>query len=84
MSETSINKITLPNGFTVVHEPMPWLASASFSLLLPVGAVNDPIGQEGSATVLSDWLERGAGDHSSQALSDAIRQFGRAARRRRG
>ena len=75
-TESSINKTTLPNGFTVVHEPMPWLASASFSLLLPVGAVNDPEGLEGSAAVLSDWIERGAGEYSSQELSDAFDSLG--------
>ena len=63
---------TFSNGFRVVLEPMPWLASVSFALLLPVGATTDPKGQSGSATVLNDWLYRGAGDLSSQALSNEL------------
>lgn len=75
-TDTTIQKSTLPNGFTVVFEPMPWLSSASFSLLLPVGATTDPQGQEGSATVLNDLLYRGAGNYSSQALSDELDALG--------
>ena len=74
--DTFIQKATLPNGFTVVLEPMPWLASASFSLLLPVGASTDPKHEEGSATVLNDLLYRGAGNYSSQALSDELDALG--------
>ena len=72
----AIQKATLPNGFTVVFEPLPWLASASFSLLLPVGATTDPDGETGSATVLNDLLYRGAGEYSSQSLSDALDALG--------
>lgn len=72
----AIESHTFPNGFRVVLEPMPWLASASFALLLPVGATTDPRGQEGSATVLNDWLYRGAGEYSSQALSNELDALG--------
>ena len=76
MSDSTINVHRFPNGFTVVHEPMPWLASASFSLLLPVGAVTDPKGLEGGATVLNDLLMRGAGERDSRTLSDAFDDLG--------
>lgn len=75
-ADASIQKASLPNGFTVVYEPMPWLASMSFSLLLPVGATTDPQGEEGSATVLNDLLYRGAGAYTSQALSDELDALG--------
>ena len=55
---------------------MPWLASVSFALLLPVGATTDPRGQNGSAAVLNDWLYRGAGDYSSQELSNKLDGLG--------
>lgn len=67
---------TLPNGLTLVAEPMPWLPSASFNLLMPVGAAGDPEGQEGSATVLNDWLYRGAAERNSRELSDALDDLG--------
>jgi predicted Zn-dependent peptidase len=73
---TSIQQQTLPNGLTVVVEEMPWLPSVSFTLLLPFGSATDPAGQEGSATVLSDWIYRGAGGYSSQELSDKLDGLG--------
>jgi predicted Zn-dependent peptidase len=73
---TNIEQQTLPNGLTVVVEEMNWLPSVSFTLLLPFGSATDPAGQEGSATVLSDWLYRGAGDYTSQELSDKLDGLG--------
>ncbi len=73
---SDLQQHTLPNGLTVVHEAMPWLSSVSFTLLLPVGAATDPDGFSGSATVLNDWLYRGAGENSSQALSDRLDGLG--------
>ncbi len=73
---TNIQQQTLPNGLTVVVEEMNWLPSVSFTLLLPFGSATDPAGQEGSATVLSDWLYRGAGNYSSQELSDKLDGLG--------
>jgi predicted Zn-dependent peptidase len=73
---TSIRQQTLDNGLTVVAEEMPWLPSVSFTLLFPFGSATDPAGQEGSATVLSDWMYRGAGAYSSQELSDKLDGLG--------
>ena len=76
MAEILPHQETLPNGFTFVHEAMPWLPSVSFTLLLPVGAATDPPGLEGSATLLSDWLYRGAAGLASQAFSDRLDGLG--------
>jgi predicted Zn-dependent peptidase len=73
---TNIQQQTLPNGLTVVVEEMAWLPSVSFTLLLPFGSATDPAGQEGSATVLSDWIYRGAGAYTSQQLSDKLDGLG--------
>lgn len=59
-----------------MHEEMPWLPSVGFQLLLPIGANGDPPGQEGSATVLADWLFRGAGERDSRELSNALDALG--------
>ena len=72
----TINQKILDNGLRVVHEPMPWLSSASVTLLLPFGAVTDPEGLEGAATVLNDWQERGAGELDSRALSERFDSLG--------
>ena len=72
----TIQRRRLPNGLEVVFEPMPWLATASFTLLVPFGASTDRPGAEGSATVLHDWLQRGAGGRSSRALNDALDDLG--------
>jgi predicted Zn-dependent peptidase len=73
---TTIQQQTLPNGLTVVAEEMSWLPSVSFTLLFPFGSTTDPAGQEGSATVLSDWMYRGAGNYTSQELSDKLDGLG--------
>ena len=61
---------------TVLFEPMPWLSSVSLNLLVPYGAITDPDGLQGSATVLNDWLERGAGNLSSKELSERFDDLG--------
>lgn len=68
--------VTLPNGLRVLYEPMPWLPTLSTTLLLPFGSATDPEGNEGSANVLHEWLQRGAGQLDSRALSDALEELG--------
>jgi predicted Zn-dependent peptidase len=67
---------TLDNGLVVVYEAMPWLPSVTANLVLPFGSASDPQGLEGTATVLHEWLQRGAGDMDSRALSDALEDLG--------
>lgn len=75
-SASAIRREQLDNGLTIVGEYMPWLRSASLTLLLPVGSASDPLGSEGSATVLSDWTGRGAGRLDSRQFSDAFDTLG--------
>lgn len=75
-SNTAIRRHTFANGLTLLFEPMPWLSSLSFNLLLPFGSVTDPEGLEGSATVLYDFMQRGAGPLSSQGLSEQLDGLG--------
>lgn len=67
---------TLPNGLTLVAESIPGVRSAAFVLLLPAGAVTDPEGQEGMATLLEGLVYRGAGSRNARALSDALDSLG--------
>jgi predicted Zn-dependent peptidase len=60
---------TLSNGFTLVAEFIPAVRSAAVTLLVPAGAASDPADQSGNATVLADWMLRGAGDRDNRALT---------------
>lgn len=68
--------LTLDNGLRVVIESMPWLPTLSLNLLLPMGSVNDPEQAQGSAAVLHEWLQRGAGDRDGRAQADALDAYG--------
>ena len=67
---------TLANGLRVVAEPMPWLETVSLVLLLPIGSANDPANGVGSAAILSEWLQRGAGERDARAYADALDALG--------
>ena len=71
-----IHTHTFSNGLTLVVQELPWLPTASFDLLLPFGASTDPVGALGSAAVLAEWLDRGAGELDSRGLSDALDALG--------
>lgn len=71
-----IHSKTLSNGLRVLLEPMSWLPSVSFNILLPFGATTDPEHLQGSSGVLSDWLLRGAGDKDAKTWSDALDDLG--------
>lgn len=66
----------LDNGLMLLFEPMPWLRSVSLGLYTPMGATDDPPGQEGSATVHSEWTSKGAGQLDSRAFSAALDDLG--------
>ena len=67
---------TLANGLRVVVEPMPWLATVSLVLLLPIGSANDPEDGVGTAAILSEWLQRGAGERDARAHAAALDALG--------
>ena len=76
MPEQQIHTHVFPNGLTLLVEPMADVQSASFSLLVPCGSNYDPVGQEGSASILCDWLIRGAGERDSVELTNALDNLG--------
>ncbi|HUQ70907.1 MAG TPA: pitrilysin family protein, partial [Planctomycetaceae bacterium] len=57
-------------------ETMPEVQSAAYSLLVPAGSALDPAGQNGAASVLSDWLARGAGDRDNREFSCELDRWG--------
>lgn len=59
------------NGLTLVAEPMDWLASAAFTLLVPAGCAYEPEDRSGLAAFVCEMSLRGAGQRSShQFISD--------------
>lgn len=68
--------VQLDNGLTLVYEAMPWLPSISASLAMTYGSATDPDGLGGTTNVLQEWMQRGAGDLDSRALSDALEDLG--------
>lgn len=72
----AIHEQRFDNGLRLLFEPMPWLPTLSVNLLMPFGATTDPIGAEGSANVLHDWMQRGAGERDSRALLGALEGLG--------
>ena len=67
---------TLPGGLTLLAEAMPHVQSAAMTLLVPAGVANDPDKSCGAATVLADWVLRGAGSRNSRELTDHLDSLG--------
>ncbi len=57
-------------------EPMEGVGSGAFDFMLPGGAARLPEGCCGAASVISDWIFRGAGDKDSRELGDALDGLG--------
>ena len=58
----------MPNGMTVLVEPMPWLRTAALSLSIRGGVDLEPDNREGLAGLVCEMVQRGAGGHSSRDL----------------
>lgn len=67
---------TFKNGLTLVAEKMPGMQSAAMTLLVPAGSSGDPVDRNGSSTVVSDLVLRGAGDRDNRALTDYLDGLG--------
>jgi predicted Zn-dependent peptidase len=71
-----IEEHVYPNGLVLVAEAMPGVQSAAFTLLLPAGAAYEAADRGGAATMLSEWITRGAGDRDSRELLSALDNLG--------
>jgi predicted Zn-dependent peptidase len=59
---------TLPNGLTILVQPMPWLRTAAFSLSLRSGVQAESADLGGLSGLVCEMVQRGAGHHSSRDL----------------
>ncbi len=67
---------TFSNGLVLVAEPMDWLESAAFTLLVPVGSAHDPADQCGLTSLLCEMAMRGAGPRDSRQLIEDLDNLG--------
>jgi predicted Zn-dependent peptidase len=67
---------TLPNGLTLLAEPMPHVRSATFYALTPAGCAYDPPGKDGLAGIVTELMTRGAGGRDSEAFALALDNLG--------
>ncbi|MGC8638870.1 MAG: M16 family metallopeptidase [Isosphaeraceae bacterium] len=69
-----------PNGLVLVGEVMPGVQSAAFTLLIPAGAayeVADGVNVGGgAASMVAEWIIRGAGSRDSRTLLSALDNLG--------
>jgi zinc protease len=65
-------KTTLKNGLTVFIMPTHRLPLVDLRLVVRAGAVSDPAGKEGLASLTADLLTQGAGARNAQQIADDI------------
>ncbi len=64
------------NGLVLVAEPMPWLHSAAFTMLLPAGTAQEPASRGGLSTLTAEMAFRGAGPRNSRQFLQALEALG--------
>lgn len=64
------------NGLVLVAEPMPWLHSAAFTLLVPAGTAQEPASRGGLSTLTAELAFRGAGPRNSRQFLQALELLG--------
>lgn len=67
---------SLSNGLVLVAEPMEWLESAAFTLLVPAGFACDPPGRCGLGGFTCEMTMRGAGPRDSRQLVQDLDNLG--------
>lgn len=73
---TAIESFTLPNGLSLIIEPMTGVRSAALTWLIPAGCIYDPEDRQGMAAMFAELILRGAGALSSRAQADLFDALG--------
>lgn len=66
----------LGNQLVLLAEPMPWLESAAFALLVPAGCGRDPSDRLGLASLTSEMVQRGCGSRDSRRFLEDLELLG--------
>ena len=64
------------NGLVLIAEPMDWLESAAFSLLVPGGCSRDPDERLGLANLTCEMAQRGCGSRDSRQFVSDLEMLG--------
>lgn len=75
-AESAIHTRELPNGLTLLAEPIDGVQSLGMTLLLPAGTIYEPDDRQGTAGVLAELICRGAGGRSAREHSDELDRLG--------
>jgi predicted Zn-dependent peptidase len=70
--EQTVYSETFANGLTLLFEPMPWLQSVAFTLLVRSGNCHEPESRLGLAGVCLEMVQRGAGPRDSREIVEAL------------
>lgn len=76
MKKQNIQTRLLANGLTLVVEQMSDVQSAAFSFMIPCGSIYDPVGENGTASILCDLMTRGAASMDSKEVLTKIENLG--------
>jgi zinc protease len=71
-----VTRVTLDNGLVVLLMPNRRVPLVDFRLVANAGAVNDPAGKEGLASLTADLLTQGAGKRDAQQIAEEIEFVG--------
>jgi len=69
-------RFVLPNGLTIVLVPMKDVPMIAFSGFVRGGALADPPGKNGVASLVAGLLDRGAGKRNAYEFADAVEGVG--------
>ena len=70
------DRFVLENGITLVIVPRRDVPLVAFNAVLRGGALGDPVGKPGVASILAGLLEKGAGKRDAYAFADAVEGVG--------
>ena len=73
---SSIFTHTYENGLVLLAEPMDWLESAAFTVLLPAGCCYDPADRPGLANFTCEMAQRGCGPRNSRQFVADLERLG--------
>jgi predicted Zn-dependent peptidase len=76
METQSIYHHTFDNGFVLLAEPMLWLESAAFALLVPAGCNYDSLDRFGLANLTCEMVQRGCGCRDSRQFINDLEMLG--------
>lgn len=76
MPAPTVHQHVFPNGLVLLGEPMPGVQSAAFTLMMPAGAAAERPDRGGSASMLAEWIMRGAGPRDSRELLNVLDNLG--------